>query len=135
MYGAAQILRPSLLVKVMIPPPSPPSFRFMSSPLSPRRLHIKPHLTSISVKETGASGCCLATTQCPPRFSSLLFLPYLPSYGPYRAHFQLPHVPPCLHSRRLSLTKRLISARTCYSFAHKSTCSPPCTACCCLAAS
>lgn len=78
----------------MIPPPSPPSFSLyvLAALLLLRRRHIKPHLTSISVKETGASGCRRATTQLslPPNSSSptpLLFLPYLLSQRPQQRPF------------------------------------------------
>lgn len=89
MDGAFRFLRPSPLVKVMIPPPSPPSFSLyvLTALLLLRRRHIKPHLTSISVKETGASGCCGATTQpLPP--PQLLFTNTQP----------FPAIPPALAS-------------------------------------
>lgn len=62
----------------------------MSMPLSLCCLHIKLHLTSISVKETGAAGSCPSTTQdlLPP------FLPY-PAIPPVSYSLQGPfsHLP------------------------------------------
>lgn len=52
----------------------------MSRPLSPCCLHRKLHLTSISVKETGASGSCPSTIQHPPQLPYTAIPPVL--YSP-----------------------------------------------------
>lgn len=73
---------PLPLVKVMMLPPSPLYFSLcLCFSLSHCCPHIKLHLTSISVKETGASGSCPITTQ-------RLFPPCLP----------YPAIPPILCS-------------------------------------
>lgn len=74
-----QLQCPSLLVKVMIPPLSPASISLYPS-LS--YLHIKLHLTSISVMESGASGSFLTTTQHLPASPSPA---NPPSHSPSRA--------------------------------------------------
>lgn len=58
----------------------------MSMPLSLCCLHIKLHLTSISVKETGASGSCPITTQH-------LLPPSLPPLSCHTTHLLLPTEP------------------------------------------
>lgn len=52
-------LCPLLLLKVIMLPPNPPSFPLCVCVC----LHVKLHLTSISVKESGASGSCPITTE------------------------------------------------------------------------
>lgn len=92
----------------------PPLHLSPSMTLSPCCLHIKLHLTSISVKESGASGCCPTAAQrfLPFSPSFPLFLSYHPSFTPQRALLQMSH----------SLTKRLISTESSHTVFHESTC-------------
>lgn len=89
----------------------------MSVPLSLCCLHIKLHLTSISVKETGASGFCPITTL----HLLLRCLPY-PTIPPIFYSLQSPfsHLPLSatafvFHFCSFLLTKCLILAGNCYT--------------------
>lgn len=62
----------------------------MSMPLSLCCLHRKLHLTSISVKETGASGSCPTTIQHPPRLPYSAIPPIL--YSPQSPFSDPPHL-------------------------------------------
>ena len=120
---------PLRLVKVIILPPSPPSFSlYVCASLSCFAFHIKLHLTSISVKETGASGSCPITTQH-------LLPPLIPAMPPVFYSLQspfsdLPHPAVPLAFAPSFWQKRLISGGECYTSAHEPTCGfngPPLT--------
>lgn len=99
-----QLRRPLLLVKVMIPPLSPASTSLYPSLCY---LHIKLHLTSISVMESGASGWGLTTTQhLPPRLCCFS----MPTVSCSRQSPAAPLLPPHL------LTKCFTSAWESYTF-------------------
>lgn len=112
------MLCPLPLVKVIMPPPSPPSFSlcYASLPVLPS------HKAALDLHFCQGNWSIWLL----PRYNSTpppsLILPYHPSLTPHRAHFQISHIPLSLHFCSLFLTKRLISAGKCSTLVHESTC-------------